>query len=285
MSQIDRRLKNMQQADLTESRVNDDFLHWLKTWGQNILLAVLVVAALAMGYFWWSQKKEQARDEAWSELGAASLPAALEEVAAKHEGKDAVAPFAEILAADRYLQAVTSNQRFDREASAADAALTPELRTEWLKEADRLYAKVATRMANAKRPGEYGFLFGALFGRAAVAEDMGDLKAAEGFLKEIEAKSKDTDFAADGTLAAKRLESLQALATKVELPSRPAPPPAAPTAIPDLTAPGTPNILTPNATPAPAGGSSASDDIVKQLQGSGTGSAPAPAPAPAPKAP
>jgi len=277
MSQIDRRLKNMQQADLTESRVNDDFLHWLKTWGQNILLAVLVVAALAMGYFWWSQKKEQARDEAWSELGAASLPAALEEVAAKHEGKDAVAPFAEILAADRYLQAVTSNQRFDREASAADAALTPELRTEWLKEADRLYAKVAARMANAKRPGEYGFLFGALFGRAAVAEDMGDLKAAEGFLKEIEAKSKDTDFAADGTLAAKRLESLQALAAKVELPSRPAPP-AAPTAIPDLTAPGAPSILAPTATPAPADGSSASDDIVKQLQGSGTGSAPAPAP-------
>ena len=284
MSQIDRRLKNMQQADLTESRVNDDFLHWLKTWGQNILLAVLVVAALAMGYFWWNQKKEQARDEAWSELGAASLPVALEEVAAKHEGKDAVAPFAEILAADRYMEAVMSNQRFDREASAADAALTPELRTEWLKEADRLYAKVAARMANAKRPGEYGFLFGALFGRAAVAEDMGDLKAAEGFLKEIEAKSKDTDFASTGTLAAKRLESLQTLATKVELPSRPAPP-AAPAAIPDLTAPGTPNILTPNATPAPAGGSSASDDIVKQLQGSGTGSAPAPAPAPAPKAP
>lgn len=277
MSQIDRRLKNMQQADLTESRVNDDFLHWLKTWGQNILLAVLVVAALAMGYFWWSQKKEQAREEAWSELGAASLPVALEEVAAKHEGKDAVAPFAEILAADRYMEAVMSNQRFDREASAADAALTPELRTEWLKEADRLYAKVAARMANAKRPGEYGFLFGALFGRAAVAEDMGDLKAAEGFLKEIEAKSKDTDFAADGTLAAKRLESLQALATKVELPSRPAPP-AAPTAIPDLTAPGTPSILTPSAAPAPASGSSASDDIVKQLQGSGTGSAPAPAP-------
>jgi predicted negative regulator of RcsB-dependent stress response len=279
MSQIDRRLKNMQQADLTESRVNDDFLHWLKTWGQNILLAVLVVAALAMGYFWWSQKKEQARDEAWSELASASLPAALEEVAAKHEGKDAVAPFAEILAADRYLQAVMSNQRFDREASAADAALTPELRTEWLKEADRLYAKVATRMANAKRPGEYGFLFGALFGRAAVAEDMGDLKAAEGFLKEIEAKSKDTDFASTGTLAAKRLESLQTLATKVELPSRPAPL-AAPAAIPDLTAPGAPSILTPTATPAPAGSPSASDDIVKQLQGSGTGSAPAPAPAP-----
>ena len=48
MSQIDRRLKTMQQADLSEGRVNDDFVHWLKTWGQNILLGVLIIAAIAM---------------------------------------------------------------------------------------------------------------------------------------------------------------------------------------------------------------------------------------------
>lgn len=129
MSQIDRRLKTMQQADLSEGRVNDDFVHWLKTWGQNILLGVLIIAAIAMGWFWWSQRQEKERDNAWAELGGANLPAALQEVAAKHEGKDAVAPFAELLAADRYLTAVLSDQRFDREAGAVDAALTPELRT------------------------------------------------------------------------------------------------------------------------------------------------------------
>ena len=154
MSQIDRRLKTMQQADLSEGRVNDDFVHWLKTWGQNILLGVLIIAAIAMGWFWWTQRQEKERDNAWAELGGANLPAALQEVAAKHEGKDAVAPFAELLAADRYLTAVLSDQRFDREAGAVDAALTPELRTEWLKAADTLYAKVAARItATARRAG------------------------------------------------------------------------------------------------------------------------------------
>ncbi|HAQ67580.1 MAG TPA: hypothetical protein DCR70_07605, partial [Phycisphaerales bacterium] len=224
MSQIDRRLKTMQQADLSEGRVNDDFVHWLKTWGQNILLGVLIIAAIAMGWFWWTQRKEKERDDAWAELGGANLPAALQEVAAKHEGKDAVAPFAELLAADRYLTAVLSDQRFDREAGAVDAALTPELRTEWLKAADTLYAKVAARITRNKYPDDYGFLFSALFGRAAVAEDLGDLKAAEGYLKDIETRAKGTDFASAGELAAKRIANLQALATPVVLPSKPVAP-------------------------------------------------------------
>ena len=275
MSQIDRRLKTMQQADLSEGRVNDDFVHWLKTWGQNILLGVLIIAALTMGWFWWSQRKEQERDNAWSELSGATLPAALQEVAAKHEGKDAVAPFAELLAADRYLDSVLSNQRFDREVGAVDAALTPELRAEWLKAADGLYAKVAARISATKNPGDYGFLFGALFGRAAVAEDLGDFKAAEGYLKEIETRSKDTDFAAAGNLAAKRITSLQALATPVVLPSKPVMP--TPVSIPDLTGQTgmAPNALAPNGS-APEAAPTAGEEMIRQLQG---GSAPAPKPA------
>jgi hypothetical protein len=275
MSQIDRRLKTMQQADLSEGRVNDDFVHWLKTWGQNILLGVLIIAALTMGWFWWSQRKEQERDNAWSELSGATLPAALQEVAAKHEGKDAVAPFAELLAADRYLDSVLSDQRFDREVGAVDAALTPELRAEWLKAADGLYAKVAARIGATKNPGDYGFLFGALFGRAAVAEDLGDFKAAEGYLKEIETRSKDTDFAAAGNLAAKRITSLQALTTPVVLPSKPVMP--TPISIPDLTGQTgmAPNVLAPNGS-APEAAPTAGEEMIRQLQG---GSAPAPKPA------
>jgi hypothetical protein len=291
MSQIDRRLKNVQQADLTESRVNDDFVHWLKTWGNNILLVVLTIAAIAMGWFWWEQKQEQQRSDAWAELNGATLPAALQEVATKHEGKDAVAQFAELQAADRYLSAVVSDQRFDREAGAADAALTPELRTEWLKEADRLYAKVASRVATPKTPGEYGFLFSALFGRAAVAEDMGDLKAAEGYLKDIETRSKGTPFETTGGIATKRIASLQSVASRIELPSKPAPvaPPMAP-AIPDLTAPGQPATLTPGGvegivvspTQTPPG----APVLQVTKEPTPADAAPAPkAPAPAPKAP
>ncbi|MFM8817975.1 MAG: HAD family hydrolase, partial [Phycisphaerales bacterium] len=186
MSQIDRRLQNVQQADLSESRVNDDFVLWLKTWGQNLLLVVLVIAALGMAWLWWQERKERERDDGWAELDGATLPAALEEIAARHAGKDSVALFAELEAADTYLLAVITGKRFDREASAVDAAMTPELRAEWLKEADRLYAKVADRVTKAGSTGEYGFLFSALFGRAAVAEDLGDLKSAEAHLRTIE---------------------------------------------------------------------------------------------------
>jgi hypothetical protein len=274
MSQIDRRLKNVQQADLSESRLNDDFVLWLKTWGNNILLVLLVIAALAMGWHWWGKQEERARDAAWEELEGATLPAALQEIAAKHAGKDSIAEFAELRAADRYLVSVLSNQRFDREAGAVDAALTPELRTEWLKEADRLYASVAQRVGEAKNPGDFGFLFGALYGRAAVAEDSGDLKAAEGFLREIETRAKGTDFASAGEAAAKRIASLQALTAKVELPSKPAPPVAAtPSAIPDLTG---------AAPAAPGTTGSTGEDIVRQLQGGAPAAPAAPAPAPAP---
>lgn len=269
MSQIDRRLKNVQQADLSESRVNDDFVLWLKTWGQNLLLVVLVIAALGMGWFWWQQRKEKERDNAWADLDGATLPAALQEISAKHEGRDSIAHFADLEAADTYLLAVITDKRFDRDPGAVDAALTPELRTEWLKEADRLYAKVADRVSKAKSTGEYGFLFSALFGRAAVAEDLGDLKAAEGFLKDIEARSKDTDFAAAGELAAKRLATLTAMATPVKLPSKPVVAPVTPAAIPDLTGSGTPNLLSaPAPAPAPAGdGQKSAEDVIKQLQG------------------
>jgi predicted negative regulator of RcsB-dependent stress response len=278
MSQIDRRLKNVQQADLSESRINDDFVLWLKTWGSNILLVVMVIAALVMGWFRWQQHKADTRDAAWQELDGATLPAALQEIAARHEGADAIAQFAQLQAADRYLGSVLSGKRFDRDAGAVDAELTPELRTEWLKEADRLYAQVAERAQAAKGSAELGFLLSALFGRAAVAEDMGDLKAAEERLLEAKKRSEGSDFASVGTLADKRIASLQALASPVDLPSRPAAAPAAaPTAIPDLT--GAPTASADGA-PAP----SAADDIVRQLQGGAPAapSAPAPAPAPAP---
>ena len=68
MSQIDRRLKNVQQADLSESRINDDFVHFLKTWGQNIFLVAVTIAALAMLWHWWGQQQDAKRDTAWAEL-------------------------------------------------------------------------------------------------------------------------------------------------------------------------------------------------------------------------
>ncbi|MFM8697484.1 MAG: hypothetical protein ACKOF7_02255 [Phycisphaerales bacterium] len=269
MSQIDRRLQNVQQADLSESRVNDDFVLWLKTWGQNILLVVLAVAALAMGWHWWQQRQERAVDAAWVELANARLPAALREVAARNEGNGAISANAELRAADAYLGSIVSNQRFDREPGAADAAVTPELRAEWLKEADALLAKVQARTSAAPGTGQLGLLVSALFGRAAVAEDQGDLAAAEGFLKEIQARTTNTDFSSAADVATRRIDSLRMVTGTITMPAKPVV--AAPPAMPGL-APMAPSA--PDAAPADPNA-----EILRQLQG---GSAPAPA---APAAP
>jgi predicted negative regulator of RcsB-dependent stress response len=259
MTELDRRLKNVQQADLTESRVNDDFVLWLKTWGQNILLVVLTVAALAMAWHWWGQREEQARDAAWAELGGASTPAALQEVAMRHSGQDAIAALAQLQAAGTYLMSVHSGRRFDRDATAADAAVTPELRAEWLKEADALYASVESAGASATTLGGRAMRLAALFGRAAVAEDRGDLAAAEGFLKAVVDSSKDTPLANSGEAAAARIASLQGLSTPVAF----APKPVAPAPVVPTDPAGVPATQT------------TGEDIVKQLQGGGQ---PAPAP-------
>jgi predicted negative regulator of RcsB-dependent stress response len=270
MSQIDRRLQNVQQADLTESRVNDDFVLWLKTWGQNILLVVLAIAALAMGWHWWQQRQERAVDSAWVEMANARLPAALREIAARNEGNGAISSIAELRAADAYLGSVLSNQRFDREAGAPDSALTPELRAEWLKEADALLAKVQARTSSASGTGQLGLLVAALFGRVAVAEDQGDLAAAEGYLKEIQARTKDTDFASAAETATRRLESLRTATVTITLPAKPVV--AAPPGMPAGLGPVSPMAPA----PAPADPNA---EILRQLQGGG-----APAPA-APAAP
>ena len=38
------RLAQVQQSELSESRVNEEFVDWLKKWGNSILLVVLLVA-------------------------------------------------------------------------------------------------------------------------------------------------------------------------------------------------------------------------------------------------
>ncbi|NBX35931.1 MAG: hypothetical protein EBR10_01730 [Planctomycetes bacterium] len=187
-----KRLANVQQSDLTESRINDDFLYWLKNSGPNWLLAVLVVLCLAMGWNWWKNKQGQARDAAWSELSDADIPASLRDVAAKHGDVDGVASLALLSAADRYLQSVVSGQRFDREASAADAAVTPELRREWLLEARTLYSEVLARAEASNDANAVSFEVAALFGLAAVAESRGEVDTAKSSLERIDSKTSES---------------------------------------------------------------------------------------------
>ncbi len=270
-----KRLGNVQQSDLTEGRINDDFLFWLKTSGPNWLLAVLVVACVVMGWNWWKGRAAQARDIAWAELEAADIPSALKDVAAKHPDVDSIATYALLNAGDRYLQSVLSGQRFDREATATDASMTPELKTEWLTEADALYVDVITAAKDDKSNGSRGFEIGALFGRAAVAESRGDVAAAKTNLEAVQAVAGN-DYPWLVKNATARLETLGVIASPYPIPAAPV------AALPPMIDPAT--GLAPTALPPDT-------DALKLLLGdlSKTSTAPmiqppAPVPAPAPDA-
>ena len=70
------RLSKIQQSDLTESRVNQEFVDWLKTKGLNYALVFMVALCAVMGWNLWKQRQTRVRNEAWQDLGQATLPAA-----------------------------------------------------------------------------------------------------------------------------------------------------------------------------------------------------------------
>lgn len=216
---MDNRLKDIQQGTLTESRLNSDFLFWLKTKGPNYLLVAMLVLCGFMGLNWWENRVMQARDSAWSEFLSAQTPLELIEVANKNAGTDSISQLATLNAADAYMMSLQMNKRFDREAGAADAALTPDMRVEYLAEAARLYAKVASEGSTTIGPASL-LTVSALFGQAAVAETKNDPTQAALLLtqaKELAAKT----YPHLATVADNRKQSLPELTKVRDMPPRP----------------------------------------------------------------
>ena len=105
---MDDRLNQVQTTDLTDSRVNHDFVNWLKTKGMNWLLAILLIACAFLGWDYLQKQKSNARDQAWEELSSATSPAAFRGVADAHATQDAIAELAMLQAGDTLLRSVLS---------------------------------------------------------------------------------------------------------------------------------------------------------------------------------
>jgi hypothetical protein len=237
------RLKTLQQTDLTESRVNQDFLIWLKEKGVNYLLFIVLGCCAIVLYLNWQQRAASARDSAWLDLMGASTPAALSEVATKHTDVGAVSILAKLNLADKYLQSIQMGRRFDRDLTKDESKLTPEVREEWLTEADRLYREIVEEVGPT--PEVFArklFTVNALFGRAAVAESRGKFDEAKRLLEDAAAAARP-EYASLQEEAQKRIDSLGWLAklpplpTQAELPAPPQPQQAPPALLEDLISP------------------------------------------------
>mgnify|MGYP001214108007 FL=1 len=212
------RLKDIQTADTSESNVNEDFVHWLKTKGPNYLLIVMIVIS---GLLWWNSYKtgqERYRAEAWNAFAEASvsgLPASFEDVAQTHTDVDALHELGLLSAADAYLTAVINNTTLGSNDDIT-SSLSAEDRTFYLDKADTLYSKLIASDDNSDAVTL--FVVSGLFGRAAIAESKGDIESANGFYEAILTRA-DNLFPGLSSQAEFRMKTIAVLANEVVLPT------------------------------------------------------------------
>jgi hypothetical protein len=228
------RLAQVQQSDLGESRVNEEFVEWLKKWGNSILLAILLVALAGVAWNWWQRKADTDRDTAWTNLSSAQLPASLEEVAANSKDIDSVSILALLGAADQYLTSIQTNTPIGGLLEGEEPGIDEATRTEYLKNADALYAQALTAVGDPGKNFSMKILVcSALFGQAAVAESQGNIEQARTALNKIveTANPEYPDLANQATF---RISTLEPLANRLVLPAAAdLPTPPEPEAVPD----------------------------------------------------
>jgi hypothetical protein len=173
------RLKEVHQTDLMESRINEDFVEWLKTQGPTYLLIVLVFVAAVLGWHRWKQHKVTRYSQAWAEFADCRLPGAFEDVADRYPNVPGLAPRAWLLAADALLDAVQAGLPLGTDPAATETPdpLTELQRNEYLARAQGLYRRVIEGDNDSLSMALHAI--SALQGMAVVSESLGDAEAAK----------------------------------------------------------------------------------------------------------
>jgi hypothetical protein len=284
----ERQAQIRERAGLEESRLNQEFIDWLRKWGTPILL---VVALLAVGYNVkdrWHKARDTKLDAGFEELTAATMggnssPDTLLSIASTYDGHAAISSLARLDAADAYLDAIRRGVKPGAVLKTKEGTPTGELenpediltdsdRTNFLKLAGDLYQEVYDKCSTES--GQQLLTINALYGLAAIAECRQEFDKAKGYYEQIAKLADASSLPAHAALANDRIKTLPDLVkvpklfTKAELPPPPKPeeppapavtpiaaPPSAP--VPQAPAPGTapaePSSPTPPpATPAPA---------------------------------
>lgn len=226
----DNRLGQIKEgAGLEDSRINQEFVDFLRKWSTPVLL---VAAAIVLGYFLYN-KRIEAREariaEAFTQFNQSSTtfspsPDALRRIADDFEDVKGVHIMATLAAADEYLNAVQRGVRpgtplsaATNEPESAEDFLTPEESERFLNEAETLYRSVYDETQGA--PALAIHTLGALYGLAAVSESRGDIDAARNVLDQAASLARQVGYVEHVAIAQQRIESLSEVRT-VTLPSK-----------------------------------------------------------------
>ena len=215
---------------LLESRLNQDFIDWLRKWGFWILLVLAIASLSYAGMKELDRRRVMALDDAFREYRDAQLsgsPDSLLAVASQHQGKGAVPVLATLEAADIYLKSARSGVAPGGIAGLDDDLLDENARTQMANRAGELYEQVYARTKNDDA--QLTLAIGARWGIAAVKVIGKDFDGAQSILKEISQEAKAGGFDKLAEVAEIRLARLDELELAAPLPRQadlPTPPPA-----------------------------------------------------------
>jgi predicted negative regulator of RcsB-dependent stress response len=217
----DNRPSQVQTTDLSESRINDDFVFWLKKQGPNYLLVALLAACAAMGYNLWQRKQVEKSSLAWQDLQKASIPEEFDVVAKTHATVLQVAMMANMQAGDLRLGQIRSGELIAKQGETPAVLLDEATRKATQDAADANYASaadLAVKIAGGKRENAITVVLPTLFGRAAVAESRGDFEGSRKLLEEA-ATFAGTRWPQYEKLAKWRASETLTLATAIPIPT------------------------------------------------------------------
>lgn len=218
---MDKRQQDIQVgAGQTESRLNREFIDFLRRVSWPVTIVVLVGVLGYVGYERYQESRRSALAAAFADLQDAvssGNPVVMLRVAEDHAGQGAVPTLARLAAADALLWSAViglepgATVKPDGTTETPEDLLSPELVARALERARGQYTLVAQSTADS--PAEIYLHLGALFGLAALEETAGAADAARGHYQAIidsaeRAKLPDTVLAE----ARGRLESVGTLA-------------------------------------------------------------------------
>ena len=218
----DRQFQIRDRAGLEESKLNVEFIEFLRKWGTPMLMAVAVVVGVYALYTRWERAQQAEVSAAFEELTSASSggrpnPTSLLELADKYAKIKSVGLMARMSAADAWLQAVRQRVAIGAAIKNEDGTLldektgtlTPELREQYLNSAKQQYQAVldTTKGVAEKRL----MAVAAAFGLAAVAESSGNFSEARTAYETAKALSEQAGDTLHVEVATKRLDSIDSI--------------------------------------------------------------------------
>lgn len=226
MALDDRQQGIREGAGLEESRLNTEFIDWLKRWGSTLLLVFAVIAAGYALYQRYKMREADKRDQAFVALEASirssgiPSPASLKALADEYPNVPGVRYIALLKAADAHLAIarvgvkVGSTPDKDGLYAPADLLSDAERNTE-LDEAASTYTSVLSM--TEKTPGLAIHALGAAYGLAAVAESKGQADQAKAHYERAASIADAAGIKQAGDLARKWASDQASLASAPKL--------------------------------------------------------------------